>query len=264
MVASTIHSAKAWARHQLLAKGPHGIHSPFVFDLVSKIAIPERNFHAFAAIESQRNRLLEDHQVLEYLDPGAGSRFGRETRTVRQLARHSLQTPQICRFLFQFVEHMKYASALELGTSMGITSAYLAAVGKHMRVVTIEGAPPVAHTAQRVWQNLNLDNITSIVALFDQAIPDVVLTYPSFDLVYIDGHHLKEPTLENFNKLWPLVSSRGCLIVDDIYWSKSMTEAWQLICLNSDATLILDFFRFGMVFKNLDFSREYLRVKLPH
>jgi predicted O-methyltransferase YrrM len=261
--ATFLHSSVAWLTHSAKASGPHGIHSPFVFELITRICVPERHFLVFDRIEEQRALLWQDHTSLHYADPGAGSRAAKGERSVHDIALKSLQLPEVCRFLFQLSLHMGYKKMLELGTSLGVTTAYLASTSRSAEVITIEGARPVAERATVVWKNLSIENICSITATFNEALPEVIAKSTSFDLVYIDGHHLKDPTLRYFRLVWPKVSRPGCVVMDDIYWSAEMTEAWKEVCMDPDVTLVLDFFRFGLVFKNPDFSREYIRVFLP-
>ena len=48
---------------------------------------------------------------------------------------------------------------VELGTSLGVTTAYMAAMDKRNKVITYEGCPAVAEIAKENWEALGLKNI---------------------------------------------------------------------------------------------------------
>src|SRR5579863_834054 len=106
----------------------HGIHSPFVYDLVSKVLCDKSGDPAFAAIGGLRRRLLGDDGVLEVDDMGAGSvRGSLRARRVAEIARHAAKPPRIGRLLFRLAKYYRPTLVVELGTSLGLSTAYLAA-----------------------------------------------------------------------------------------------------------------------------------------
>jgi len=62
------------------------------------------------------------------------------------------------------------------------------------------------------------------------------------DFVFMDGNHQKLPTLEYFRQIKPFLSENSVVILDDIYWSKGMAEAWELLKDDAQVTLSLDLF----------------------
>src|SRR5206468_348581 len=101
----------------------HGMHSPFVFDFIVNVLNAEDK-EPQPDIEALRRRLQGDQSQIEVEDLGAGSRKHANTRTIRDLALHSLKPPKLARLLYRAALHYRPASILELGTSLGLTTAY--------------------------------------------------------------------------------------------------------------------------------------------
>ena len=88
---------------------------------------------------------------------------------------------------------------LELGTSLGVSSSYLAAGNKRSEIITIEGDPSLSKIAQSNWNKLGLSNINLMNESFDTALAKI--KDQKFDLIFIDGNHKLLPTLKYFKQL---------------------------------------------------------------
>src|SRR5262249_7370362 len=116
----------------------HGIHSPFVFEFVTQVLRDRAGYPAYGAVEALRESLLSDDSVLSVEDFGAGVS---SARTVRSIAASALKPRKFGQLFFRMARHYQPSSILELGTSLGITTSYLALGAPSASVVTCEGAP---------------------------------------------------------------------------------------------------------------------------
>lgn len=227
----------------------HGMHSPFVFDFITKVLNDDRNFYAYQSIENVRELLLIDKRELDIEDFGAGSRVKKtNTRAVCAIADSSLKPKKFGQLLFRIVDRYSPDNILELGTSLGITTAYLASAKKNAAVITMEGAGAVAALAKQNFKKLQLDNIEMVEGNFDETLSDVMKRTKKLDLAFIDGNHRLEPTVRYFKELLPAVHEYSVLIFDDIHWSKEMEQAWETIKEDPSVTLSIDLFFIGLVF----------------
>lgn len=227
----------------------HGIHSPFVFEFVTKVLNDRRQFYAYNANEQVRNKMLGNNEVITIEDFGAGSVSGSSSqRKVSAIARSSLKPAKYSRLLFRIVDYYKMSCVVELGTSLGITTAYLASANINGRIYTLEGAPQIAAIAQQNFADLGLQNIISKVGNFDDTLAPLLQQLPSIDMAFIDGNHRKEPTLRYFKQLLQVSAEHTILIFDDIHWSRDMEEAWAEIKAHPRVTLTIDLFFIGLVF----------------
>ena len=149
--------------------------------------------------------------------------------------------------------HLDAAGVLELGTCLGITTAYL---GKHAAsVTTIEGNPALAKHSEDVWQRLNVQNVTSIVGNFDDVLPSLPLQ--QYDLVFIDGNHRGSALLQYVNELAPCLTEKGVIVCDDIHWSRDMESAWDKLIQENRWSLRVDFYEWGLLTANPSLAREF-------
>ncbi|HEX7690950.1 MAG TPA: class I SAM-dependent methyltransferase [Sediminibacterium sp.] len=227
----------------------HGIHSPFVFDFVTRVLNDNRHFYAYRHIENLRKILLSDTRMLTIEDMGAGSRSARTNRrSVQQIATSSLKPAKFSQLLFRIADHYKTRNILELGTSLGITTAYLASASENTRVITMEGAAEIATVAKENFLKLKLNNITLVQGNFDDRLQEAIAGMPAIDLCFIDGNHLYEPTLRYYRQLLPALHEYSILVFDDIHWSREMEQAWETIREQPEVTMTIDLFFIGLVF----------------
>jgi predicted O-methyltransferase YrrM len=227
----------------------HGIHSPFVYQLIREVFMDQTNFAAYAAPEQYRRSLLHNNTLLDIEDMGAGSVSGsHRQRTVATIAKNSVKHKRYASLLFRLGNFLQARRILELGTSLGVTSMYLSAVTTAEEVVTMEGASAVADLAEAAFVARGLDKIRVVRGDFDDQLPAILKGMPVIDLAYVDGNHRKKPTLDYFNQILPLVPNEGCIVFDDIHWSREMEEAWAGICADQRVTLTIDLFAIGLVF----------------
>lgn len=227
----------------------HGVHSPFVFEFITKVLNDKGEYYCYQPIEKLRQELLKNKSQLELEDFGAGSRMHASyKRRINEIALSSLKPKKFARLLFRMVNHYQPESVLELGTSLGITTAYLASADEQKPVTTMEGAKAVASIARNNFDKLGLENISIIEGNFDHAMPHFLNKQQKIDFAYIDGNHRKEPTLKYFELLLEKSHSNSVLVFDDVHWSEEMEQAWETIKEHPLVTLTIDLFFIGIVF----------------
>ena len=238
--------AKKFIRYYLTAANGrgHGIHSPFVYQFVRNVLNDDKEYYAYDRVEAVREQMLKDHSVIEVEDRGAGSSVSKSNkRKISEIARAALKPPRYAQLLLRVANYYQPKQILELGTSLGITTAYFAEMGA--QVTTIEGSPAIAQRAQRNFIHLGLHNIKLISGDFDEVLPAL---QQSFDLVFIDGNHRKAPTLRYFEQILKNTTEKSIFIFDDIHWSAEMEEAWHEIKSHSAVKCTVDLFFIGLVF----------------
>lgn len=249
--------AKKFLRYYLSAsngKG-HGVHSPFVFDFIKNVLNNKKKYDTYRSIEKIRKGLLQDTTVVEVEDFGAGSTSMRlNTRSVKDIASSSLKPSKFGQLLFRMVQYYKPQTIVELGTSLGITSCYLA-TGGSAKVFTLEGSKNIAAIAKKNLKSLHLD-AKVIVGNFDETLPSLLSGIRQVDLAFIDGNHRKIPTLDYFHQFIKRANELTILIFDDIHWSEEMEDAWKEIREHPEVTVSIDLFFIGIVLFRKDFKAK--------
>ena len=225
----------------------HGIHSPFVYEFVVKVLNDHRNFYPYAEIEKRRSALQKDHRMISIEDRAECTVAGGEVK-IADIAQRSLSSKRFGQLLFRIVNYYQPENIIELGTSLGISGAYLAAASPDSSLVTLEGNPSISQIAAETFRMLNLKNIRQVTGKFDNTLSDVISSAPPSDLVFIDGNHRKEPTLKYFRQFLNKKSVDSIFIFHDIHWSREMEEAWRIIRDHQEVMITIDLFSAGFIF----------------
>ena len=227
----------------------HGVHSPFVFAFIKNVLNTKSKGPSIDAIELYRQRLLNNQKEITILDLGAGADpKGNKSRTIAQIAKGALKPKKYSSLLSRIVKYYQPSQVLEMGTSLGITTCYLAHGVPNASVVTMEGAPTVAHEALTTFKNLGFQNIQLIEGNFDQSLPNYLQSVSTIGIAYVDGNHRYEPTMQYFNLLLTKSDEHSIFIFDDIHWSSEMEKAWAEIKVDARVSLTIDLFYVGIVF----------------
>lgn len=231
------------------AKTKYSLHSPFVFDFFNTVMNVKLDTPVIQQIENERKSFVKDTSEMPFVEYGAGSRVNNgSTRVVGDVAKSSLSGSWQCELMYNLIKRYQPHSILEIGTSLGISSAYLAAASKHSSIITLEGNPSSADKARALFNRLDLSNIELIEGEFGETIDKALNRSKKIDCAFIDGNHRKQATIDYFHMIRQKTDTHSFVIVDDIYWSVGMQEAWQEIIKHDSVAFSLDLFRFGIVF----------------
>jgi predicted O-methyltransferase YrrM len=235
----------------------HGMHSPFVFEFITKILNDETACPEYTVAEKLRRLMQNDDTVLRVEDFGAGSSVSKTNqRTVSSIAKNAAKPRKYGQLLFRMVKHYQPSTILELGTSLGITSTYLSLAKPGGKIITMEGSKEVAAVAENNFKNLGLKNIELVKGNFDNTLFSVVHGLSSVDFVFVDGNHRQEPTERYFGQLLPKTGNDSIFVFDDIHWSKEMEAAWETIKSDDAVTCSIDLFFIGIVFFRKEFKEK--------
>jgi predicted O-methyltransferase YrrM len=249
----------------------HGIHSPFVYDFVRNVLCDKSVDPVFGRIEGLRRRLLKDGSVLEVEDMGAGSvrnesgeglasGSGVRVRRVADIARNAAKPARLGQLLFRLAKTYKPSVVVELGTSLGLSTAYLAAGAADARVWTIEGSGAVAKRAADHLSELGLGpsgasgRAEVVTGNFDLVLESLLERTGPVGLAFVDGNHRYEPTLRYFDTLMRHSGRAAMLVFDDIHWSADMERAWAEIKADPRVMLTIDLFFLGLIVRRDEFK----------
>lgn len=239
------------------ARGRHGMHAPLLYAWLDGV----RAVALHAGVETERRRMRREAKAVDGYDPGAGSLTVRR-RTVGKLAQVALKPPGQVRALVALGRAVGAQEVLELGTCLGVTAAQFAAAG--FRVQTVEGHPGIAQRAAEGWERTGMqESIALTVMPFDEALAAWETEVPrrQWDLIFLDGHHEGDAMRRYVQRLRNLLAPEGCIVCDDIHWSRGMEAAWEAERQGWRTTA--DAFYFGVLFNRMDLTPGHFKVRLP-
>lgn len=251
-----------YLKHRLTANSRHGTHSPFVYKLADEVIYDFSTKEAYKSIEAQRKKLWHDDRSITVTDLGAGSHLNKNrTKKISQIAKNALKNPRLAQLIYRLAANQQPRQMIELGTCLGITSAYLAKAQPEANILTIEGCPETAAVAYQNFKELGLANVELQVGNFNDLLPTAIEKADQLDFVYIDGNHTEEATLNYFNWCLPKLHENSLLIFDDIYWSEGMKRAWEAIKNHPEVTVTVDLFWIGLVYFRKGQAKEHFKLK---
>ena len=248
------------------SKNEHAVHSPFVFNLLTKCFYDKKSKPEYAILKKYRNSLLANNNTIEVNDFGAGSKvFKSNTRVISKIAKTAGISPKRAELLFRITNYFQPDTILEIGTSLGLATSALSlgsrSVGMKAKIITLEGCPETAKQAQLQFQKFNFNTIRSEITEFSTYLQNCTLNTEHFSLIYFDGNHSKKATLDYFEVLLPTITNETVWIFDDIHWSPEMEEAWKIIKNHPKVTVTIDTFQWGLVFFRREQPKEHFVIR---
>ena len=251
-----------YCKYLFTAKSKHSAHSPFLYEFITKVLHQKSNDNNCKRIEKLRKELCKSEEIIKITDYGAGSHVNNsKNRKIKDVAKNSAKNSKFGKLLYRVVKFYKPKKILELGTSLGISTLYLAKSEKESTIYSFEGCKETIKFAQQSFNILEAKNIEIISGNFKDSLSKKLKEIKNIDLAFIDGNHNKEPTIAYFENCLKYSNNNTIFIFDDIHWSKGMEKAWKYIKLHQRTSLTIDLFYVGIVFINPALSKENYTIQ---
>ena len=252
-----------WGKFLWNSRNQHGVHSPFVYALITKCFYDKKVYREYSVLKSYRKVLLQNKKTIEVTDFGAGSKvFKNNTRAVCQIAKNAGISSKRAELLFRIVQYFQPSVVLEIGTSLGLATSALSLGNIKATITTLEGCSESAKIANQQFRKFDFKNIDVIVGEFDIYLQNQQQPTNNHQLIYFDGNHSKQATLKYFERLLPTITNETVWIFDDIHWSVDMEEAWEIIKNNLQVTVTIDTFQWGFVFFRNEQEKQHFVIRI--
>ncbi|GGF12683.1 O-methyltransferase [Flavobacterium limi] len=253
---------KSYLKFLWNSKNEHGVHSPFVFNLLTKCFYDKKSKPEYLILNNYRKSLLENKNFIEVTDFGAGSKvFKSNKRQIAKIAKTAGISKKHAELLFRLTHYFQPENILEIGTSLGLATSALALGNPKAKITTLEGCPETSSIAKTQFQKFNFDTIESIVSEFQEYFKNLKVETVTFQLIYFDGNHSKKATLDYFEHLLSTIDNDSVWIFDDIHWSSDMEEAWETIKKHPKVKVTIDTFQWGFVFFRREQEKEHFILR---
>jgi predicted O-methyltransferase YrrM len=251
----------AYLNYLFTAKSEFGIHAPFAYSFYTKVIksktpVPDN----LTEIEKLRKELSTSGEKVQVTDFGTGALKKQITRKVSDIVLNDSNSKKDVRLLFRIARFLEPETILELGTSLGFTTMYMAKAANKAQIISLEGCPEKARLARQ-----NFIKAKTIIDVregnIDQILPEIFKENFNPGIVFFDANHTKEATLRYFEICLSHVTEKTVFVFDDIYWSKEMKEAWLQIISSPQVVISIDLFRLGIVFFNKNSAKQHFILK---
>lgn len=251
-----------YIKYFIKSKGRHGIHSPFVYELLDKCLKINNSDDFISKLNHLQNSLSTNKTLIQIEDAGVGSKKLTNERTIKSIYQTASCKGVYAKLLFQLSNHYKPKNILELGTSLGIGTIHLAAGNTDAKVTTIDACKNTIEIAEQNFAKLHLENIEVVNAKFEDYLN--LENQQIFDLVYIDGHHDGKALKKYLKLLSNFTGENTIFLLDDIRWSEDMFESWNEIISLEEFHLTMDLFRMGIIIRRPQQVKEHFVIKLKN
>lgn len=230
-------------------KNGHGIHSPFVFELINLVLKRPLDKTDKRQIHLARKRLCSRHELIKVNDLGSGPvNSNNNMRKLSSIVKNTAVRPAYGKVLYNLAKMNNGHDILEMGTSSGISTLYISRGAPLSQVITIEGCSALSNIAAESFHKNSINNVEIINGNFDEKLEEIISSGFKPKVVFIDGNHRKAPTLSYFNFLLEHLCPESIIIFDDIYYSADMENAWNEIKSNPRVSVSIDIFQMGLIF----------------
>ncbi|MCX6271161.1 MAG: class I SAM-dependent methyltransferase [Bacteroidetes bacterium] len=241
---SFIHFASKYFIFCLSAGNAHSIHSPFLFQLYTRVI---------------KRKVKDRREFIFNEEKGGVSREGKASP--RQLVKRHSAGIRKGKLLYKLVNHFKPGNLLELGTNLGVSTAFLALGNSRGRLISLEGSGELAGIAGQNLDHCGFSTVEIMEGCFEQILPKVLGLLDHVDFVYFDGDHREMSTFEYFKLCSQHANDFSVFVFDDIHWSPGMEKAWGRICSDEKVSLSVDLFFTGLVFFRKELSKQHFCLR---
>lgn len=247
---------KTYLNYWLDSVNEHSLHSPFLYDLYTKVINVEPSPEL--EIEKLRVDLLKTHREIDVQDLGAASKhFNGGKRKISEIAETSVSSVRLSSLYSRLAEYAEAKTIVELGTSFGLNTLYLARK-KGVKVYTFEGSEHVAEVAEDTFKFADAKNIELVKGNINSTLYSTLSRIPKIDFAFMDANHQYEATRKYFDELLMKVHHKSIMVIDDINGSEAMRKAWKEICQHDLVHTSVDLYRCGILFFDPSLTKQHV------
>ena len=216
-----------------------GVHSPFVFNLITKVIEEKCSYYSFYDIELLRKQLLFREGEINYPD--------RQNKGKRKT------------LLFRLTNYFKSKNILQIGTTMGLSTLYLTSYATGLKCIALENVPEFATTARQAFAKEGRNPVDLRIGNYKDLLPQALNDINSLDFVFFNTLYEQHNNLWLFNECMKYAHNDTVFVFEGIKASRKMRELWEEICACPEVTVTLDLYSLGIVLFNKKLhKRDYI------
>jgi predicted O-methyltransferase YrrM len=208
-----------------------GVHSPFVYNLITKVIEEKTSYYAFEEIENFRKNLLTGNDEISFIT-------AKETQSANYGA-----------FLFRMVNFFKCRNVIQIGSTTGVMGLYLAMASRtETDCWLLEERRDLSQSVREFALAHNLSKLHYIEGDYLVNLKILHSTLPEADLMYINQLPASMKTEELMHWCMPFMQKKSILILNGIVKNKAMRNFWQSLKDHPQSRVTMDLYALGIVF----------------
>lgn len=227
-----------YLKFQLTARNQHGVHSPFVYQIVTKGFYSKGNKTAQNKYQTISKNLALNKKL--------------------KASRISIKKPKL---MLKVIAYFMPENNLEIGTSFGLGTTLIKIGNPNASVTTLENLNDTLVHSKKICEKNKFENTTFVQGDFSQTIPDSSKN-KKFDWIHLHGEYSKEEVINYFEACLFSTHNETLFVFDSIHKSKEMSTAWSVIKQHPKVTVTIDVFYYGFVFFRKEQEKEHFKIRI--
>jgi predicted O-methyltransferase YrrM len=240
----------------------HGIHSPYLFDFINKGVFNGAGHQVPKEILWNHRELKREKSKIPIGKLGASSRVeNSKERSVGSFVRFSSVSEKYGALLHRIIRWFEPEVIIELGSGLGISTLYLASGSPKVPLYSIEGDSHRAAFACSLLTRNNLESTSIHCGEMGERLDHLQPRIKGRFVAFVDGNNQYIATLAYVRKLLEAAGEEAIIIMDDIYWSKEMYEAWKEVISWPEVRVSIDLYQMGILLLRPDLDKADIKIK---
>lgn len=258
-----IPKATTWRKGLLLYRSLRyrrgfGVHSPFVFNLITKVIEEKCPYYSFYDIELVRKQLLFKDEQITYPDRRQQGRM--KSRTIAEITEREAIKPEHGALLFRLTNYFKSVNILQLGPCMGISTLYLTSYSAGLKCIALENVPEFATIANWAFKKAAHNAIDLRTGSYRELLPQALQDMGKVDFVFFNTLYEQQNNIWLFNECIRHIHNDTVFVFDGIKSNRKMRDFWKEICRHNEVTVTIDLYSLGIVIFNKKLHKRDYKV----
>lgn len=223
-----------------------GVHSPFVFNLITKVIEERRPYYRFDTIEMERRKLLYCSDRVTYPDRRHNNRL--RTCTVARMVQREAISRKKGMLLFRLVTYFGSRNIVQVGMGAGISTLYLTSYATGLKCVALEALPAFAGIAAKLLNKQSRNPVDIREGEYAALLPAALGGLPQVDFVFFNTAHERHRNSLFFREAVTYVHPGTVFVFDGIAANKEMRAFWKEVRAHPAVTVSIDLDSVGLAF----------------
>ncbi|WP_106829995.1 O-methyltransferase [Parabacteroides pacaensis] len=234
-----------------------GVHSPFVFNLITKVIDERSPYYRFYDIELERSKLLYHQEPITY--PDRQNKYKLRTRTIAEIVRKEAISQKHGALLFRLANYFKSKYILQLGPTVGLSTLYLTSYDTGLKCIVLENIPQFARIAGELFGKQSRNPIDLRTGNYQELLPAALKEMPQVDFIFFNTLYEQHNNLILFEEAVKYVNPDTVFVFEGIRANSQMKSFWREACRHPAVTVTVDLYSLGIIFFNPKLhKRDYI------
>ena len=224
---------------KLFCRKGFGVHSPFVYDLITNVIEETSDFYAYHDIAIARLQLLQNKSFIQYKS---------KRLTVKNVLKRYGITTKEGKFLFRLTNHYKPHTILSVGSSMGLAPLCLTRYNSTVQCITLEYEQDLAEIANQILCKEQNSALSIKTGVYHELLPESIVQLQRIDCVFIEKDVGVNDWDTVFQQCEPFIHESTFFVLAGIRSSTEKQYYWTQFHQHPSVTVAIDLFDMGLLF----------------